>query len=117
MSLVTVALVNGILAVAIVAALTVVCRIPYRADRTARPRRGFRLAALAALSTGLLLVTFAAAGTAVAGNSTAAKKCQKNGWQTLVTSSGTGFATEEACTSSTRSSAWPPVGRPSTRTR
>ena len=57
-----------------------------------------RLFALAALSTGLLL---AAGGTAFAGggNSAYAKKCQKNGWQTLVTSSGASFASEEECTS------------------
>jgi hypothetical protein len=57
-----------------------------------------RLFALAALSAGLLL---AASGTAFAGggNSASAKKCQKDGWQTLVTSGGTSFASEEACTS------------------
>jgi hypothetical protein len=57
-----------------------------------------RLFAFAALAAGLLL---AAGGTALAsgGNSTYAKKCQKNGWQTLVTSSGTSFASEEECTS------------------
>ena len=57
-----------------------------------------RLFALAALSAGLLL---AAGGTAFAGggNSAYAKKCQKNGWQTLVTSSGASFASEEECTS------------------
>jgi hypothetical protein len=54
---------------------------------------------VAAALAGLLLVALAASGTAVAGNSTAAKKCQKNGWQTLVTSTGTSFASEEACTS------------------
>jgi hypothetical protein len=54
---------------------------------------------VAAALAGLLLVALAASGTAVAGNSTAAKKCQKNGWQTLVTSTGTTFASEEACTS------------------
>jgi hypothetical protein len=57
------------------------------------------LTRITALVAGLLLAAFAASGTAVAGNSTAAKKCQKNGWQTLVTSSGTSFASEEACTS------------------
>ena len=41
---------------------------------------------IVALLAGLLLAALAAGGTAVAGNSTAAKKCQKNGWQTLVTS-------------------------------
>jgi len=54
---------------------------------------------IVALLAGLLLAALAAGGTAVAGNSTAAKKCQKNGWQSLVTSGGTSFASEEACTS------------------
>jgi hypothetical protein len=65
------------------------------------PRRGLRLCALAALSAGLLLASFAASGTALAGggNSANAKKCQKNGWQTLVTSTGATFASEEGCTS------------------
>jgi hypothetical protein len=36
--------------------------------------------------------------TATAGRGNA-KKCQKNGWQTLVTSTGQTFANEEACTS------------------
>jgi hypothetical protein len=65
---------------------------------TTRPAP-FRLAALAALTAGLLLAAFAASGTALAGNSPNAKRCQKNGWQTLVTSGGTSFASEEACTS------------------
>ncbi len=38
MSLLTVGIANGILAVAIVAALSCVCRIPYRLDRVARPK-------------------------------------------------------------------------------
>jgi hypothetical protein len=38
MSLLTVGIVNGILAVAIVAGLTYVCRMPYRLDRVARPK-------------------------------------------------------------------------------
>jgi len=33
------------------------------------------------------------------GNSANAKKCQKNGWQTLVTSTGATFTSEEQCTS------------------
>src|SRR5436305_12295493 len=64
---------------------------------TSRPAP-FRLAALAALTAGLLLAAFAASGTALAGNAPNAKRCQKNGWQTLVTSGGTSFASEEACT-------------------
>jgi hypothetical protein len=58
--------------------------------------------ALVALSAGLLLAAFSVTGTALAaggGNAANAKKCQKNGWQTLVTSGGTSFASEEACTS------------------
>ncbi|HEX6680993.1 MAG TPA: hypothetical protein VF063_10130 [Gaiellaceae bacterium] len=65
---------------------------------TSRPAP-FRLAALVALTAGLLLAAFAASGTALAGNAPNAKRCQKNGWQTLVTSGGTSFASEEACTS------------------
>jgi hypothetical protein len=65
------------------------------------PRPGFRLCALAAVSAGLLFASIAASGTALAGggNSANAKKCQKNGWQTLVTSTGATFASEEECTS------------------
>ena len=57
-----------------------------------------RLCALVVLSGSLL---FAASGTAFAGggNSANAKKCQKGGWQTLVTSTGASFASEEECTS------------------
>ena len=66
----------------------------------ARVRRlPFRFSALAAVTAGLLLAALTVGGTALAGNSTNAKKCQKNGWQTLVTSGGTSFASEEACTS------------------
>ena len=54
---------------------------------------------ITALVAGLALAAVAASGTALAGNSTAAKQCQKNGWQSLVTSGGTSFASEEACTS------------------
>jgi hypothetical protein len=50
------------------------------------------LTKIAALVAGLALVAFAASGMALAGNSTAAKRCQKNGWQSLVTSGGTSFA-------------------------
>jgi len=66
----------------------------------ARVRRvPFRLSALAAVTAGLLLAALTVGGTALAGNSTNARKCQKNGWQTLVTSSGASFGSEEACTS------------------
>jgi len=60
-----------------------------------------KLTKVAALVAGLALVAFAASGTALAsgGNSVNAKQCQKNGWQSLVTSGGTSFASEEACTS------------------
>jgi hypothetical protein len=57
------------------------------------------LTKITALVAGLLLAALAASATALAGNSTAAKKCQKNGWQTLVTSSGESFSSEEECTS------------------
>lgn len=39
MSLITVAVANAILAVAVVAALAYVCRIPHRLDRFARPKQ------------------------------------------------------------------------------
>ena len=39
MSFITVAIANGILAVAVVGALTYVCRIPHRLDRFARPKQ------------------------------------------------------------------------------
>jgi len=60
-----------------------------------------RLSAIAAVSAALLIAALAASGAASAGggNSAAAKLCQKGGWQTLVTSGGTAFASEEACTS------------------
>jgi hypothetical protein len=57
------------------------------------------LTKITALVAGLLIAALAASTTALAGNSTNAKRCQKNGWQTLVTSSGTSFASEEECTS------------------
>ena len=57
------------------------------------------LTKITALVAGLALAVLAASGTAVAGNSTAAKRCQKNGWQTLVTSGGKSFSSEEECTS------------------
>jgi hypothetical protein len=40
-----------------------------------------------------------ATATAGGGNSANAKLCQKNGWQSLVTSTGETFASEEACVS------------------
>jgi hypothetical protein len=40
-----------------------------------------------------------ATATAGGGNSANAKKCQKDGWQTLVTSTGVTFTSEEQCTS------------------
>jgi len=62
--------------------------------------RAFRYAGFTALVVGLLVAALGTAGTALAGggNSANAKKCQKNGWQTLVTSGGGSFASEEACT-------------------
>lgn len=48
--------------------------------------------ALIALAVGL------ATATAGGGNSANAKRCQKNGWQTLVTSTGATFANEDECT-------------------
>jgi len=55
-----------------------------------------------ALTAGLLLAAVSVSGTALAaggGNAVNAKNCQKNGWQKLVTSGGTSFASEEECTS------------------
>jgi hypothetical protein len=40
-----------------------------------------------------------ATATAGGGNSTNAKQCQKDGWQTLVTSTGATFTSEDQCTS------------------
>jgi hypothetical protein len=57
------------------------------------------LTKITALVAGLALAALVASGMAVAGNSANAKKCQKSGWQSLVTSGGTSFASEEACTS------------------
>jgi hypothetical protein len=54
---------------------------------------------ITALVAGLLIAALAASTTALAGNSANAKRCQKNGWQTLVTSSGKSFSSEEECTS------------------
>jgi len=61
----------------------------------------FRGGRIAALIAGIVLAALAASGTALAtgGNSANAKQCQKNGWQTLVTSTGKSFSGEEACTS------------------
>ena len=63
-----------------------------------RSKTLLRLCTFGAVSAALL---FAASGTALAGggNSANAKKCQKDGWQTLVTSTGATFAGEEECTS------------------
>jgi hypothetical protein len=49
------------------------------------------------LAVGALAVGLATA-TAGGGNSASAKRCQKDGWQTLVTSTGATFASEEECT-------------------
>jgi hypothetical protein len=67
-------------------------------NRSKRSQFAIRLCAFAAVSAALL---FAATETALAGggNSANAKKCHKNGWQTLVTSTGATFASEEECTS------------------
>jgi hypothetical protein len=57
-----------------------------------------RFVAVAALAA----MTIASAGTAVAkdgGNSDNAKKCQQDGWQTLIGDDGTIFANEEQCVS------------------
>jgi len=65
------------------------------------PRPGRRFCTLAALSTGLLLACFVVSGPALArgGNSANAKLCQKGGWQTLQSSTGGTFTSEEACVS------------------
>jgi hypothetical protein len=54
------------------------------------------LVLVAALTTAAVFATGALAGDGNAGN---AKLCQKNGWQTLQTSTGGSFASEEACVS------------------
>jgi hypothetical protein len=45
------------------------------------------------------LVVSPTAALAAGGNSLNAKSCQKNGWKSLVTTSGAAFASEEACVS------------------
>jgi hypothetical protein len=65
-----------------------------------RVRLDLRLGVLVAVSVGLLLACFAVSATALAGgNSANAKKCQKNGWQSLITSTGAAFTSEEQCVS------------------
>ena len=68
---------------------------------TRRPHLGQRFGMLAALSTGLLLTCFVISGPALAGggNSSAAKLCQKGGWQAVQTGTGGTFTSEEACVS------------------
>jgi hypothetical protein len=60
-----------------------------------------RIWTLAALCAGLLVAVSALTGTALAGGggSTGAKLCQKDGWQSLVTSTGSTFASQEQCVS------------------
>jgi len=67
-----------------------------------RPRPGLalRFGPVAALCVVMLLAAFAASGAlAGGGNSGNAKKCQKNGWQTLITSTGATFTSQEQCVS------------------
>ena len=52
-----------------------------------------------ALTISALFVLAVGAGTAGAGNSTNAKQCQKNGWQSLYTRTGESFESNAACTS------------------
>jgi hypothetical protein len=54
------------------------------------------LVLVAALTTAAVFATGALAGS---GNSSNAKLCQKNGWQTVQTSTGVNFASEEECVS------------------
>jgi hypothetical protein len=70
-------------------------------ERSKRLRVAHRFCMLAALSAGLLLACFAVSGVALAGggNSANAKKCQKGGWQTLQTSTGGTFASQDECVS------------------
>jgi hypothetical protein len=54
---------------------------------------------LVLLATAVVCLSQAALASAGGGNSANAKLCQKGGWQTLVRSDGSTFASEEACVS------------------
>jgi hypothetical protein len=58
-----------------------------------------RLSAAAALCTALFVAAGVVSGTALAGggNAANAKQCQKNGWQSLVTSTGSTFGSQQEC--------------------
>jgi len=57
-----------------------------------------RIGTLAALCAGVVVAFAAVSGSAFAGgNPPGAKLCQKNGWQTLVTSTGSRFTSEKQC--------------------
>jgi hypothetical protein len=68
-----------------------------RLRRGKRPVR--RLLAAAALCSALLVAGGAVSATALAGGGNApnAKQCQKNGWQGLVTSTGSTFGSQQEC--------------------
>ena len=75
--------------------------MPRTANADSNSIRTLRYAGFMALVVGVLVAALATSGAALAGNgnSTNAKSCQKNGWQSLITSGGGSFASEEACTS------------------
>jgi hypothetical protein len=58
-----------------------------------------RRVALALLTTGVLCLSLAPVASAGGGNSANAKLCQKGGWQTLFTSTGSSFTSQEQCVS------------------
>jgi hypothetical protein len=62
-------------------------------------RPGRRIIAAVALCTALLLAAGAVSTAALAGGGNAqnAKQCQKNGWQSLVTSTGSTFGSQQEC--------------------
>src|SRR5262249_16549202 len=62
-------------------------------------RPGRRIIAAASLFAALLVAAGAVSATALAGGGNAqnAKQCQKDGWQSLVTSTGSTFSSQQAC--------------------
>jgi hypothetical protein len=64
-----------------------------------KPRHLILLTMATVVCAAIALTAGLATANAGGGNSANAKKCQKNGWQTLVTSTGATFTSEEQCTS------------------
>jgi hypothetical protein len=64
-----------------------------------KPRHTFLTIAATLVCAAIALTAGIATATAGGGNSVNAKQCQKNGWQTLVASTGASFTSEDQCTS------------------